>query len=175
MHAPPDRHALCYELLVVETAADDDENADDATRRKGIAFVAFGASNGGTSMPWLPLRSQGSSSQPGFGHHRFDAASVDRLVVLPAFRGRGAKEILLRLGGDAFHSLGLPLRVKTASPNAHASFSRCPLLVFQGHRHRGRCGTGRGSKEGFVHWFVGSPVIHADSMQEWKFVFATDD
>ena len=43
----------------------------------------------------------------------FDAFQVDRLVVLPAWRGVGAKELLLALGGGAFHRLGLPCRIKT--------------------------------------------------------------
>ena len=139
--AAPDRHCICFELKLWD---EEKRSSIDAPTGR-VAFVAFGASNGGTTMPWLPLRSMSSrqriapqgneekSSEQGklrnvkvstlqepyllssqtidAGHHRFDAASVDRLVVMPAFRGQGAKEILIRMGGDAFHQLGLPLRV----------------------------------------------------------------
>ena len=115
--AAPDRHCICFELKLWD---EEKRSSIDAPTGR-VAFVAFGASNGGTTMPWLPLRSMSSrqriapqgneekleqgklrnvkvgtlqesyllSSQTiDAGHHRFDAASVDRLVVMPAFRGR---------------------------------------------------------------------------------------
>jgi hypothetical protein len=74
-------------------------------------------------------------------------AQVDRLCVLPGARGRGVKERLLRCA-DGFHSVGLPVRVKTASRTAAESFVRCPLLAYDGFKDPTKAGVSkrRGTK-----------------------------
>lgn len=61
----------------------------------------------------------------------FTTAQVERLCVVPEARRRGVKEILLRDVCDAFHALGLPVRIKTAKESVVASFRRCALLAFE--------------------------------------------
>ena len=74
-------------------------------------------------------------------------AQVDRLCVLPARRGSGVKERLLRCA-DGFHAIGVPVRVKTASRSAAGSFVRCALLAYDGFKDPTRAGVSkrRGTK-----------------------------
>ncbi len=67
------------------------------------------------------------------GWRFLNAAQVERLVVLPAWRGSGAKEALLRTCG-IFHHLGYAVRLKTGASAAAQSIARCPLLVYESHR-----------------------------------------
>jgi len=96
--APPDTHALCYEVHAKVPA-----HASDAGMNEcwvPVAFAAFGVANcGAKAMPWLPAYNSAHTSSPFLPASacspRFDVASLDRLVVLSEWRGSGAKEVLL--------------------------------------------------------------------------------
>eukprot|EP00966_Prymnesium_polylepis_P114946 2656474-Prymnesium_polylepis.1 len=66
------------------------------------------------------------------------AAQVERLVVMPAHRRRGAKEVMFGVCCDAYHAIGLPVRVKTGAHAVHEAFVRCQLLAYEGHRPPGK-------------------------------------
>ena len=111
--SPPGPHGVYYEL----------ELADASKER--IGYVAFSALQSGDQVT--------ASSQYPFSSPDtvFTTAQVDRLCVTPRHRRRGVKELLLRAPCEAFHSLGLPVRIKTAKESVVASFTSCELLVFE--------------------------------------------
>ena len=49
--------------------------------------------------------------------------------MLPEQRGAGAMRALLRVA-DAYHALGLPVRVKTGRVAVHEVFVRCAALAY---------------------------------------------
>ena len=141
--ADPQPHAACFEAEVAGAR---------------VGFVAIGAYGGDGAEALLPLEDEeeeeeeeaeaGTHASPGGKKERaasdsllrtprstrfLTAAQVDRLCVLPSRRGVGVKEALLRVA-DAFHALGLPVRLKTASVDATRSLLRCPLLALEGFR-----------------------------------------
>ncbi len=143
--ADPQPHAACFEAEVAGAR---------------VGFVAIGAYGGDGAEALLPLEEEdedeeeeeeeeaGTHASPGGKKERaasdshlraprstrfLTAAQVDRLCVLPSRRGVGVKEALLRVA-DAFHALGLPVRLKTASVDATRSLLRCPLLALEGFR-----------------------------------------
>ena len=144
--ADPQPHAACFEAEVAGAR---------------VGFVAIGAYGGDSAEALLPLEDEeeedeeeeeeeaGTHASPGGKKERaasdshlrstprstrfLTAAQVDRLCVLPSRRGVGVKEALLRVA-DAFHALGLPVRLKTASVAATRSLLRCPLLALEGFR-----------------------------------------
>ena len=88
---PPDRNEACFEMRIDGVPC---------------GFVSIGATSFGG-----PRTSDGG--WPWAGEARvFDCATVSRLVLLDAARGRGALAALLR-ACDAFHAEGLPCRVTT--------------------------------------------------------------
>ena len=88
---PPDRNEACFEMYIDGVP---------------LGFVSVGATSFGG-----PCVCEGG--WPWAGDARiFDCATVSRLVLLEAARGRGALAALLR-ACDAFHALGLPCRVTT--------------------------------------------------------------
>mmetsp|Transcript_6399 Transcript_6399/g.21561 ORF Transcript_6399/g.21561 Transcript_6399/m.21561 type:complete len:769 (-) Transcript_6399:1015-3321(-) len=109
--ANPQPHGAYFELRDAETGAD-------------IAYIACSALQRAENDidGRFPFSSIDSA---------FTSANVDRLCVLSAHRRRGAKEILLRATGDAYHALSLPLRIKTAKESVVASFEACALLAFE--------------------------------------------
>ena len=109
--ANPQPHGAYFELRDAETGAD-------------IAYIACSALQRAENdiEGRFPFSSIDSA---------FTSANVDRLCVLSAHRRRGAKEILLRATGDAYHALSLPLRIKTAKESVVASFEACTLLAFE--------------------------------------------
>jgi hypothetical protein len=59
-------------------------------------------------------------------------AVVDRLVVNPEYRKKGLKELLLKIGCDAFHERGIPCRIKTSSSSASSALNKCKeILAFE--------------------------------------------
>ena len=88
---PPDRNEACFEMYIDGVP---------------LGFVSVGATSFGG-----PCACDGG--WPWAGDARiFDCATVSRLVLLEAVRGRGALAALLR-ACDAFHAVGLPCRVTT--------------------------------------------------------------
>ena len=86
---PPDRNEACFEMYIDGVP---------------LGFVSVGATSFGG-----PCACDGG--WPWAGDARiFDCATVSRLVLLEAARGRGALAALLR-ACDAFHAEGLPCRV----------------------------------------------------------------
>jgi ribosomal protein S18 acetylase RimI-like enzyme len=126
---PPAVHATCYELEL--------HGAPRQGERVGyIALQAYGVEDGTklfpTAVPWRMLH----------------AAQVERLVVMPDWRGSGAKEALLSTC-EAYSARGYAVRVKTGSERvANHTFMRCPLLAYEGHRPPGTtsCGVRRPMK-----------------------------
>ena len=143
--ADPQPHAACFEAEVAGAR---------------VGFVAIGAYGGDGAEALIPPEEEdededeeeeaeaGTHASPGGKKERaasdshlrtprstrfLTAAQVDRLCVLPSRRGVGVKEALLRVA-DAFHALGLPVRLKTASVDATRSLLRCPLLALEGFR-----------------------------------------
>ena len=102
-----------------------DGRADEATPAspRRIAFIAFGAQEFGAGRGKFVLEAP---------ERLFAVVNIDRLVVLPSHRKRGAKEVLLRLS-EAFHAEGLPVRIKTGKPEVHAVLAACDLLAFDGY------------------------------------------
>ena len=81
----------------------------------------------------------------------FRVPQIDRLCVMPGWRGQGATSLIFSIA-EAFLADGLPLRIKTTSASAMASFSRSPFLLKEGHRRASRCGTGKPAKGGTIYW-----------------------
>ena len=109
----------------VNTDKDGTDIADEATPAspRRIAFIAFGAQEFGAGRGKFVLEAP---------ERLFAVVNIDRLVVLPSHRKRGAKEVLLRLS-EAFHAEGLPVRIKTGKPEVHAVLAACDLLAFDGY------------------------------------------
>ena len=168
---PPEPHGVCYEARV-EPASDvkkrrdgdreeenGDEDGDEDVDENGdastlVGFVAMSAYAGDGASELLlfedvdddasedaggPPRAEASPPRPG---RALDAAQIDRLCVLPGYRGIGVKEALLRVA-DGFHAAGLPVRVKTASESAAKSFRRCALLAYEGFKDPTRAGVAK--------------------------------
>lgn len=109
----PDAHDACFELRTADGG-------------EPVAYIALGA-----------YGTDGSVTYPFASPHRMlVAAQVDRLVVLPAWRGRGAFQLLLRVC-DAYVQDGLPVRIKTAREEVHHVFARCALLAYEGYKAPG--------------------------------------
>ena len=176
----PEVHATCYELMLLDGPSDE---------RSPIGYIALTVMAWGGGREAFPLGETGGAPERNFMH-----ASVDRLVILPGHRSKGAKEILLKVS-DGFHQDGYPVRIKTGKPEVHGVLGRCPLLLYEGH-----CGNTsasvamavvpydpefskgkeayhtltavegrRGSKEGWAYWYIGSPVIHPASGKAFRF------
>ena len=148
--SPPGPHGVYYEL----------ELADASKER--IGYVAFSALQSGDQVT--------SSSQYPFSSPDtvFTTAQVDRLCVTPRHRRRGVKELLLRAPCDAFHSLGLPVRIKTAKESVVASFTSCELLVFERVKDPSARGVAksRGAKRSVVLPRLDNH--HQTPMDRWK-------
>ena len=145
----PDARDLCFELVREEPGGG------------SVGYIAVGGSVGWHGGVTRPFRAP---------DRVVEVAMVDRLVVLPEARGKGAKEVLLRALGDAYHSLGFPMRLRTASEKVAGSLSRCPLLCLEGRREGPRAASERGQRrEGWVFWYVGSPVVHAHTGRRFRF------
>lgn len=100
-------------------------------------------------------------------------AQIDRLCVMPGWREQGVTSIFFILA-EAFLADGFPLRIKTASANAMAAFSRSPLLLKEGHRRASRCGTGKAAKGGWVFW-LRAPVLVAHTGRRYRCALRTVD
>lgn len=148
--SPPGPHGVYYEL----------ELADASKER--IGYVAFSALQSGdqvTASSQYPFSSPDSV---------FTTAQVDRLCVTPRHRRRGVKELLLRAPCDAFHSLGLPVRIKTAKESVVVSFTSCELLVFERVKDPSARGVAksRGAKRSVVLPRLDNH--HQTPMDRWK-------
>lgn len=148
--SPPGPHGVYYEL----------ELADASKER--IGYVAFSVLQSGDQVT--------ASSQYPFSSPDtvFTTAQVDRLCVTPRHRRRGVKELLLRAPCDAFHSLGLPVRIKTAKESVVASFTSCELLVFERVKDPSARGVAksRGAKRSVVLPRLDNH--HQTPMDRWK-------
>eukprot|EP00937_MAST-01D_sp_MAST-1D-sp2_P007153 g7153.t1 len=138
-----------------------------------FAYISFGPSKFGVRSDRATaerLRGAPRSAFPFLvpGRH-FDMVAINRLGVLPGWRGRGAKELLLGLA-DAFHADGFPVRIKTASKAACASFSRCGALAFDCWQGRPSKSRGRVGQGGWVFWYTGSNVTHSVTGTAYRFV-----
>ena len=136
--APPSEHGVALELeLLAPSSSDDEADSSPAGTTIGyISLLAYGVDSPARHFPaavtWRMLH----------------AAEVQRLVVLPGWRGSGAKEALLAAACAPYTAIGYAVRVKTASESVHASFMRCALLAYEGHRAAGTtsCGVRRPMK-----------------------------
>lgn len=108
--APPQPHGVYYELELTDFGVAVGYVAMSALQSDETATVAYPFSSPDTV---------------------FTTAQVDRLCVLPEFRGAGVKEALLRHVCDGYHEFGLPVRIKTAKESVVASFEKCCLLAFE--------------------------------------------
>ena len=145
----PSAHAAAYELrLVPADDGDADADADADTRVGYISILAEGSQEPTRLFPTA------------VAHRELCAAQVERLVVLPPWRGRGAKEVLLRACGG-FARSGYPVRVKTRSEAVQAVFMRCSLLAYEGHRAAGttRCGVHAGGRRPMVRYARALPEV----------------
>ena len=145
----PSSHASIYELEIVPSdavAASDDEvdamkgstptiPTGKATLIGYIALQAYGVDQPEKQFP---------STVP---YRTMHAVNVERLVVVPEWRGSGAKEALLAACAP-YAARGYPVRIKTGSEAVHESFLRCSLLAYEGHRPPGTtaCGVRRPMK-----------------------------
>ena len=130
---PPSSHSAIYELYATTPSAA--PRAADAPTAPPepigyISFLAYGVADAALHFP---------SAVPNRTLH---AVQVERLVVLPKYRGVGAKEALLMVC-PIWCARGYPVRVKTGSERVHESFMRCPLLAYEGHREAGTTFCGR--------------------------------
>ena len=130
---PPSSHSAIYELFATTPSAA--PRAADAPTAPPepigyISFLAYGVADAAHHFP---------SAVPNRTLH---AVQVERLVVLPKYRGVGAKEALLMIC-PIWCAHGYPVRVKTGSKRVHESFMRCPLLAYEGHREAGTTFCGR--------------------------------
>ena len=156
---PPGPHSLCFEALVgakrqpagfvafsaydAEEEGDGDEGlAGDGDERAGDELTDPARSIDNRLIDDRLIDDR--VARPGGS---LTNAQVDRLCVLPARRGSGVKERLLRCA-DGYHAIGVPVRVKTASRSAAGSFVRCALLAYDGFKDPTRAGVSkrRGTK-----------------------------
>ena len=108
--AAPQPHGVYYELELTDSGI-------------AVGYVAMSAlQSDETAAEAYPF------SSPDIA---FTTAQVDRLCVLPEYRGAGVKEALLRNACDGYHELGLPVRIKTAKESVVSSFEKCHLLAFE--------------------------------------------
>ena len=152
---PPSPHATAFELEL-EPSASPASGASEA-----FAVNASSAAPPSADAPHGPSQRIGYISILAYGvesplglfptavpaTRSLHAAHIERLVVLPPYRGSGAKEALL--GACALYAeRGYPVRVKTAAEHVHRTFLRCDLLAYEGHRPPGqmRCGVRRPMK-----------------------------
>ena len=148
--SPPGPHGVYYELELADTS------------KERIGYVAFSALQSGDQVTAL---SQYPFSSP---DTVFTTAQVDRLCVTPQHRRRGVKELLLRAPCEAFHSLGLPVRIKTAKESVVTSFQSCELLTFE--RVKDPSARGVAKRRGAKHSVV-LPRLddhHQKPMDRWK-------
>ena len=136
----PGAHSLCYELVLVNSSSrggggggggglhgqqEDNQGEDEEKRLPApVAFLSVEVDQWQRLPDWLP-RPNGTS----WWTSVFNVATVARIVVLPAMRGKGAMQLLISLAGAAYSRLGIHLRVTTRSQAAHRSFSRCTCVL----------------------------------------------
>ena len=134
----PEPHGVCYEAVGVdargfETECPYDEvraGGDSVAARVGLGFVAVAAhERGGAEEKDSEVMNSfmNSSSSSSLGRVLTNA-QIERLCVKTGARGVGVAQTLLRVA-DGFHACGVPVRVKTASERARASFSKMPSLL----------------------------------------------
>ena len=147
---PPGPHGLCFEAFTRTTDSSEETNKNyELSVPVGfIALTAYGDDD--HDRDEYPLTDDDDTKMGKYNAKpggTLTGAQVDRLCVLPGARGRGVKERLLRCA-DGFHSVGLPVRVKTASRTAAESFVRCPLLAYDGFKDPTKAGVSkrRGTK-----------------------------
>ena len=147
---PPGPHGLCFEAFTrtTDSSEETNKNPEHSVPVGFIALTAYGDDD--RDRDEYPLTDDDDTKMGKYNAKpggTLTGAQVDRLCVLPGARGRGVKERLLRCA-DGFHSVGLPVRVKTASRTAAESFVRCPLLAYDGFKDPTKAGVSkrRGTK-----------------------------
>ena len=133
---PPGPHASAYELEVLQSDDDSFTTQSESVTRVGyIALQAYGVATPERLFPTA------------VAYRTLHACQVERLVVLPHWRGCGTKEALLA-ACQPYVRMGYPVRIKTGSERVHQSFMACRLLSYEGHRPPGTtsCGVRRPMK-----------------------------
>ena len=138
VEADPGPHGVCYEAVCVDARG----AALPGAAREGVGFVSIAAHERGDRENRDEARARGSETDVSKATDGREApfgrllthATIERLCVKDGFRGVGVARTLLR-AADGFHACGVPVRVKTASERARASFAKMPdALAFVGFK-----------------------------------------
>ena len=132
----PEPHGVCYEAVCVDARGAEllGPASDDGL---GAGFVSVTAHEGGGAFFGAhhdAVRAVRDDVRTAPIGRVLTHAKIERLCVKDGFRGVGVAQTLLRVA-DGFHACGVPVRVKTASERARASFANMPeVLAFVGFK-----------------------------------------